>query len=207
MTVNTWKFLAPVSLAAVGVVAAAVLAKKLSAAPAEKKPAAPAAAKPKAAPYAPKSPAAGSYSFISGFQDAATVEVSIPYDAESFSFAVLEDGFLCESGDSHVGLLSGEKFSAQFEYGTYYRGEDFGELQGQLAEKHKDLQAAVYGENAGVCFRDGDNISLCFPILGDSHSYLHVTLVKAGDNDDELEDLLGYPELRYTLGGLRSERR
>jgi hypothetical protein len=202
-----WKILAPAAVAAAGVIAAALLTKKLAnkGDGAAEKPAP--AVKPAAKPYAPKAPAVGSYSFISGFQDAATVEVSVPFDAESFSFAVLEDGFLCESGDSHVGLLSGEKFSAQFEYGTYYRGEDFGELQGQLAEKHKDLRAAVYGENAGVCFRDGDNISLCFPILGDSHSYLHVTLVKAADNDDELEDLLGYPELRYTLGGLRSERR
>jgi hypothetical protein len=202
-----WKILAPAALAAAGVIAAALLTKKLAnkGDGAAEKPAP--AVKPAAKPYAPKAPAVGSYSFISGFQDAATVELSVPYDKETGSFAVLEDEFPAESGDSHVAVLYEEGFSLQLEYASYYRGEDFGELQGQLAAKHSDLAPAVFGANAGVRFLDGDNLAFLFPILDDPYSYLHVTLMKASGNDDTLEEVAAYPALAYTLSGLRFERR
>lgn len=177
--------------------AAAYLLKKSSgSAPAAKAAATPATKK---APAAPTSVKEASYSFISGFKDAATVELKFAYDAEKFHFSVVEDDFLTESGDSHVGVLHGENFSAQVEYGSYYSGEDFAKLCQELVAKHHDLAEAVYGPLSGVSYRDGDNLCLAFPIPEDGHSYLLITLVKAPDNDDELEALLDYPELRFML--------
>lgn len=183
--------------AAATVGAAAYLLKKSSGcASAAKAAAAPATKK---APAAPTSVKEASYSFISGFKDAATVELKFAYDAEKFHFSVVEDDFLTESGDSHVGVLYGESFSAQVEYGSYYSGEDFAKLCQELVAKHHDLAEAVYGPLSGVSYRDGDNLCLAFPIPDDEHSYLLITLVKAPDNDDELEALLDYPELRFLL--------
>ena len=177
-------------------VAAYLLKKSSGSAPAAKAAAAPATKK---APAAPTSVKEASYSFISGFKDAATVELKFAYDAEKFHFSVVEDDFLTESGDSHVGVLYGESFSAQVEYGSYYTGEDFAKLCQELVAKHHDLAEAVYGPLSGVSYRDGDNLCLAFPIPEDGHSYLLITLVKAPDNDDELEALLDYPELRFLL--------
>ena len=177
-------------------VAAYLLKKSSGSAPAAKAAAAPATKK---APAAPTSVKEASYSFISGFKDAATVELKFAYDAEKFHFSVVEDDFLTESGDSHVGVLYGESFAAQVEYGSYYSGEDFAKLCQELVGKHHDLAEAVYGPLSGVSYRDGDNLCLAFPIPDDEHSYLLITLVKAPDNDDELEALLDYPELRFLL--------
>ena len=154
------------------------------------------------APAEPKKAGAASYSFISGFQDAVTVDTHFSYDAELFQYAVAEDDFLVETGDSHVGILNGEAFSVQFEYGTYYSGEDFASLRAELAAKHRDLNDVSYGSLTGVCYRAGDHICLVFPIPDDTHSYLLATLVKSPDNDDELEVLPSYPELQYILGSL-----
>ena len=114
-----WQIIAPIGIAAAA--AAAVLAMR-------KKPQAAADAKP--APAAKKpAPAAqlktGSYSFVSGYKDAATVEVKVGYDPERFSFAVIEDSFPAYSSDSHVAVIYGEDFTAQIEYAGYYHGEDF----------------------------------------------------------------------------------
>ena len=105
-----WTILAPLGLAA-GAAAALLLLKKK---PAEKA-AAPKAAPQKAAPKAPANLKQGSYSFISGFQNAATVDMSLDYDSDAFSFAVVEEGFLSYSSDSHVAILEGEDFSLQVE--------------------------------------------------------------------------------------------
>lgn len=139
------------------------------------------------------------YSFISGFKDASTVAFHFPYDADAFHYSVAEDDFLTESGDSHVGILQGEKYSVQFEYGSYYSGEDFLKLQQELTAKHSDLSVTQYGSLYGVKFRDGDSICLAFPIPQDSYSYLLITMVKAPDNDDDLEALPDYPEFRALL--------
>ena len=158
------------------------------------------------ASYAPKNPKIGSYSFITGFQDAATVELSLPYDAECFSFAVAENDFLTESGDSHVALLYGEKFSAQFEYAGYYRGEDFEALTKELASRHHDLSPAVYGYSRGVCFQNGEALCFAFPVPEDSHSYLLVSVLKAKDNDDELAALREYPDLVWMFSSMTFSR-
>lgn len=148
----------------------------------------------------------GSYSFISGFQDAATVELSFPYDADRFRYAVCEEEFLAESGDSHVGILYGENFSMQLEYASYYRGEDFAALTRTLKEKHPALYPVRYGDLDGISYQDGDNWCLAFPIPGDAFSYLLVTLVKAAGNDDELAALPEYPDVKAMLGALRFSR-
>ena len=197
----------PVALGTACGFAAFVLKKKYSPSDAKSAPAEAASAPvKKKAPAAPASVKEASYSFISGFKDAVTVELKFSYDAEKFSYSVVEDDFLTESGDSHVGVLYGESFSAQVEYGSYYSGEDFAKLCQELVAKHHDLTEAVYGSLSGVSYRDGDNLCLAFPIPEDKHSYLLFTLVKAPDNDDELEAILGYPELSALLESVSFSR-
>ena len=157
-------------------------------------------------PWEPKSPKTGYYSFISGFKDAATVELQLPYDSECCSFAVVEDEFLTESGDSHVAVLYGEQFSAQFEYAVYYHGEDFAALTKELASHHQDLSPAVYGVHQGVCYQAGDVLCFAFPIPEDSHSYLLASVLKAPDNDDALSDLRAYPDLSWMLSSMSFSR-
>ena len=148
----------------------------------------------------------GSYSFISGFQNAATVEVRFLYDSSRFSCTVMEDGFLAESGDSHVAVLSGEDCSAQLEYGNYYSGEDFSQLKADLQAKHPDLKELVYGTLSGVLYQNGDNLCLDFPVPDDLSSYLHVTLLKEKGNDDPLSALPDYPYVASVLSSLSFTR-
>ncbi len=160
----------------------------------------------KASPVAPESVKEASYSFISGFKDAATVELKFPYDAEHFVFSVVEDDFLSESDDSHVGILSGEDFSAQFEYAGYYNGESYEAFLSALSSRYRDLSTLSYGGHSALKYRNGDNLCLVFQIPDDSQSYLLVTLVKAKDNDDELDALPEYPELRFMLEAMSFSR-
>ena len=200
-TKHLW--LSVVTGAAVGA-ASYYLKKKLSSASA----AAPgAAAVPSPAPAAPSAVTKEAvYSFISGFKDAATVEFRFDYDADRFHYAVAEDDFLTESGDSHVGILTGEDFSVQFEYGAYYSGEDFALLTQELSSRHPDLDSASYGALTGVKFRDGDHFCLAFPVPEDTHSYLLLTMVKAPDNDDELETIPETPDFRRLLNSASFRR-
>ena len=194
----------PVSVAAAAVAGAAwyLGSKKLFG----KKASSGAASESEAVPAVPKNVKEGSYSFISGFQDAVTVEMKLSYDAERFSFSVVEDDFLTESGDSHVAILSGEAFSAQFEYAGFYRGESFDQFREELLAKHSDLCPVVYGSNSCLKYLAGDNICLVFPIPEDSYSYLLVTLVKAKDNDDEIGQIPDYADLKYILGSMSFRR-
>lgn len=196
-------WLSVVTGAAVGA-ASYYLKKKLSVTPAAGSASAAAPAQAPAAPRAARKEAV--YSFISGFKDAATVEFRFDYDADRFRYAVTEDDFLTESGDSHVGILTGEAFSVQFEYGTYYSGEDFTLLTQELSSRHPDLDGASYGALSGVKFRDGDNFCLAFPVPEDAHSYLLLTLVKAPDNDDELETIPETPDFCSLLNSASFSR-
>ena len=195
-------WLSVVTGAAVGAASYYLKKKLLSAAPA----AASGTASPPEAPASSAVKKEAVYSFISGFKDAAAVEFRFDYDPDRFHFAVVEDDFLTESGDSHVGILTGEAFSVQFEYGTYYNGEDFTLLTQELSSRHPDLDAAVYGALTGVKFRDGDNFCLAFPIPEDAHSYLLLTLVKAPDNDDELEAIPDTADFRSLLNSASFRR-
>ena len=176
--------------------------KKGNASAAAKKPGSNAAQSSAAPAVDPASLKEGVYSFISGFQDAATVEARFRYDGGRFSSAVVEDEFPVESGDSHVAVLCGEDFSAQLEYGSYYSGEDFARLKAELSKKYADLKDVAYGGNSGLLYQNGDNLCLDFPITGDGHSYLHVTLIKEKGNDDPLSALPEYPDVKAILSSL-----
>ena len=197
-----WQIAAPLALAA-GSAVGLVLMKKIKGSPAAAPKSAGKAAPAKSAPAkkAPANEKTGSYSFVSGFQDAATMELTLRYDADRFSFAVVEEGFLFYSSDSHVALLEGEDFSLQLEYAGYYAGEDFAAFIESVREKHPDLAPAVYGPNSGIRFLEGDNVCFCFPV--DAHSYVLVTAVKAKGNDDPLAALPDYEDMKDILGSIQ----
>ena len=83
-----YKLIAPLALGAAAALAAGVAALLKKPAEAAESAAAPA---PKT-PAVPKHRCVGSYSFISGFQNAVTVEMEMDYDSEKYSFVVIEDG-------------------------------------------------------------------------------------------------------------------
>ncbi len=159
---------------------------------------------------APAAPAGelrtGTYSFISGFRDAAKVELSLDYDPEKYSFRVVEEDFLCYTGDSHVALVCGEDFSLQIEYAGYYAGENYSAHCKALSEKYQGFGTVIYGGLDGVRFRNGDNVCLCFPIEGDEYSCLLVTVIKNPGYDGEVDELPDHPELAAMLSSLRFSR-
>ena len=190
-----WKLIASLGLAAAGAVATgiAVLLQKLPKESAQE-----------------TSPAAGTarlitgaYSFISGFQDAVTVEMLLDYDPEKLSFAIVEDEFLSYTSDSHVAIMYGEDFNLQFEYAGYYDGEDFAAHSRALLEKHPTGGGIICGALQGVWVLDGDNVTIHFPIPDDKHSYLLVTVQKTPDYDDEVTTLPAYTPLRELLSTIR----
>ena len=194
-----WKIIAPLALTAAGAVATgiAVLKQKLP-------PEAPAADKDPSAQS--PSPNTGFYSFISGFQDAATVELSIDYDPAKFSFVVVEDEFLNYSSVSHAAILYGEKCNVQLEYASYAGGEDFAALRAAMEEKYPTRGEIECGEHKGFWVLDGDSIVIRFPIPGDAHSYLLVTVQKTPDYDDAFTTLPNYAPLKDLLATIRFAR-
>ena len=200
---KNWKLIAPLALTAAGALATglAVLLKKTDeAAPAGEK------AAPAAKPIDPARLKTGSYSFISGYKDAATVEMSVCYDGEAFSYAVVEDEFLAESSDSHVALLCGEDFSLQFEYAPFFGGENFTAHRASLAEKHADLKDAAFGENRGLQYLAGDNVCIHLPIPGDDYSYVLVTVQKNAAFDGDVTEIPDLPAFRQILESVTFSR-
>ena len=193
------KLIAPLALAAAAALAAGV-ATLLKTPAAEA--ASPAAASPKA-PSVPRTRLVGNYSFISGFQDAVTVEMSMDYDGEKYSFVVVEDEFPSYSSDSHVAVVYGEDFNMQLEYAAYYKGEDFAAHVKSMGEKYQGITPVRCGAVEGVRFIDGDNVCLALPIPNDSNSYLLVTLMKNPGYDEEVTTLPGHPDVQAMLASLR----
>ena len=199
MLLLKWKVIAPLAMTAAGalVTGIAILRQKLptelpaeESAPAEK----------------PAALMRGSYSFISGFQDAKTVELTIDYDPEKFSFAMVEDEFLNYSSASHAAILYGKDFNIQLEYAPYYNGEDFAAHRAQLEEKYQTRGDFACGELNSLWVLDGDNIAIHLPIPEDAHSYLLVTVQKTPDYDDEITTLPDYAPLKELLGTIRFVR-
>ncbi len=190
-----WKILVPLGLAAAGAAALLLARRNEGAQPAQ----APAG-------KAPANLKTGTYSFISGFRNASTVEMSLDYDPEKFRFAVVSEEFLSYSSDSHVALVEGEDFSLQIEYAPYHAGEEADAQWAFLREKHPDLSPAVYGGVEGVRYLEGDNVCFCFPIPEDGSSYVQVILFKAKGNDTPLADMPADPELTALLSTLRFAR-
>ena len=194
-----WKVIAPLAGMALGSLAAgaAVLLKKL---PKKDAPV------DQAAPVKAAGLKTGSYSFISGFKDAATVELRLDYAPEKFSFVVVEDEFLNYSGDSHVAIVWGRDFNLQLEYASYYSGEDFAAHKAAMTEKYRTSGNFACGALSGFWVLDGDNVAIHLPIPEDTHSYLLVTVQKTSDYDDEVTTLPDYPPLKALLSTLRFER-
>ena len=129
------------------------------------------------------------------------MELTLRYDAERFSFDVVEENFLFYSSDSHVAILEGEDFSLQIEYAPFYAGEDFAAHTKTLQEKYAEVASVTYGPNAGLRYYEGDNVCFHFPV--DEHSYMLVTAVKAKGNDDELSALPDYEDMKDILGSMK----
>ena len=194
-----YKLIAPLALGAAAALAAGVAALLKKPAEAAESAAAPA---PKT-PAVPKHRCVGSHSFISGFQNAVTVEMEMDYDSEKYSFVVIEDEFPSYSGDSHVAVVYGEDFNMQLEYAAYYKGEDFAGHVKTLGEKYQGIAPVRFGGVEGIRFIDGDNVCLALPIPNDASSFLLVTLMKNPGYDEDVSTLPDHPDLRYMLGTLR----
>ena len=176
---NKAVILAPLALAAVGAVVLVAMKKPAGEAPAAKK-AAPAKGKAKAAPAMDLKP--GSYTFISGFKDAAMVEVGLQYDAASCEYAVIEEDFPAYTSDSHS-------------------GEDFAGLKKSLGERYEKIDDVAFGANKAIQFVDGDNICIAVPV--DQYSYLLATLIKGKEYDDDFRTLPDYPPVKAVLDSLK----
>ena len=109
-----WLIIAPIAAAAAAGAALALKGKS----GADKKPTAKAASKPAAKAggkkddgFVMKNPTAGVYSFASGYKDAKEVTVTITYDADKHAFGVVSEGYITDSGDSHVAIINADDFS------------------------------------------------------------------------------------------------
>ena len=194
---NKWKMIAPLGLLAAGAAAAAMLLKKKDAPAAEKS--AP-KAKMDAAPRE-KLMKTGEYSFVSGFKDARTVEVALDYDALRFSFDVIGEDFLSYSSDSHVAVVTGEDFSMQIEYASYFKDEDFASLAAAAETKYAGFARVSFGGAEGFRYREGDGVCFCLDV--DEYSYLLITLLKAQSSYKTVEELSDGEELRELLSTIR----
>ena len=194
-----WKIILPLGLAAAGAAAALLLMKKTDEG---EKPAAAQPAKEKNA-EPPKPGKEGAYSFISGFKDAVTVDMTIGYDPEKFSYAVISEEYLNPSSDSHVAVLWGEDYHLQLEYAAYYQGEDFEALKKHAAEKFKGFAPVQYGDNEGVRYLDGDSFSFCLRIPGDEQSYLLVTAIRAAADPEDFALLPEDPAFAAMMSSIR----
>lgn len=192
---SKWKVIAPLgALAAAGAAAALLLKNKKDA------PAAPKAAEKKAAPKEVLMKT-GEYSFVSGFKDAKTVEVALDYDALRFGFDVIGEDFPTYSSDSHVAVISGEDFSVQMEYASYYKGEDLAFITDKAAREYKGYAGVKFAACEGFRYRAGDSICFCLGV--DEYSYLLLTLLKAEGCDKTVEELADGEDLKTMLDSLR----
>ena len=198
---NKWKVIAPLALTAAGALAAGLASlrkKETGAAPAAGSAAAPDAGKL----------VSGVYSFISGYKDPATVELTLRFDPERGSFAVVAEDFLSYSSASHVALYEDEDFKAQIEYVPYWAGEDFAAHTKGLAEKYADLASVRYAALEGVRYTDGDAVCLCFPIPGDTSSCVLCSLFRVKKDDEHpLAALPESPAVKALLDSARIEVR
>ena len=123
----------------------------------------------------------GSYSFVSGFKDAKTVELRFRYDADRFSFRQIEDDFLTFTSVSHAAAIYSEDFNIQIEYSDYAGGEDFDAMAFSLKEKQKGFASVLYGDNSGYMYYNGDNVCFVFPAA--EYSYILVTVIRNKNSD------------------------
>ncbi len=146
-------------------------------------------------------PCEGSYSFVSGYSDAKTVEVKFTYDADRFSFKQIEEEFLTFTSVSHAAAIYGEDFNIQIEYSDFAGGENFAALADVLKEKKKGFAPVVYGDNSGYMYFNGDNVCFVFPAT--EYSYLLVTVIKDKNSDIDYRDLPEDPDVAAIMGSIR----
>lgn len=197
-----WKIILPLGLAAAGAAALLLMKKPDVAAKAPS-----AAAKPgtKKQPAVPQNLRQGSYSFISGFKDPVTVDMTIGYDPDKFSYAVISEEYFNPSSDSHVAVLWGEDYHMQIEYAAYYQGEGFEALSKHAAEKFKGYAPIRCGTIEGFRYLDGDSFSYCLRIPGDEQSYLLVTVIRAAADPEDFSALPEDPAFNAMLASIRFE--
>lgn len=197
---NKWKLIAPLgALAAAGAAALLVIRKKNT--PAEGKAEAKAAPAGKKNAPAEKQMKTGEYSFVSGFKDARTVTASLDFDALRFSFDVIGEDFLAYSSDSHVAVITGEDFSMQMEYASYYKGEDLAVITEAAEKKYGGVAPVSFNGVEGFRYREGDSICFCLGV--DEYSYLLCTLFRAQASKLTLEEIAGGDDIEELLGTLK----
>lgn len=195
-----WLVIAPIAAAAAAGAALALKGKSGT----EKKPA---AAKPAAksasnaggkkdAGFSIKNPKSGVYSFASGYKDAKEITVTLTYDADKHAFGVVSEGYITDSGDSHVAILNADDFSIQIEYAPYYHGEDFAALEKSVEENYKNFGKVSFKNASGICFTNGGSYCMAFPAADSTADYVLATVVLMGDdNEDERVKLRSNPEM------------
>lgn len=199
-----WLVIAPIAAAAAAGAAFALKGKTVCVCVgADKKPAAKAAAKPaaksggkKSAEFSMKNPQSGVYSFASGYKDSKEITVSVTYDADKHGFAVVSEGYITDSGDSHVAIVSADDFAIQIEYAPYYHGEDFAALEKSVEENYKNFGRVSFKNASGICFTNGGSYCMAFPAAGSTADYVLATVVLMGDdNEEERVKLRSNPEM------------
>lgn len=194
---KAWQIALPVGLAAAAAAAIVVISGKKT----SEKPASPAkGGGVKKAEI--KNAKTGVYSFVSGFSDAATVDVSVKYDAEKQSFDVIGEEFLTYSSDSHVAAIYGDEVDMQLEYAGYYSGEGFAEMSEGIKNKFKEFGTVSYAGLDCIHYLDGNELRICIPIPGDAYSYILVTVLKHGDCKTPVAELYAHPEVQALLGSV-----
>jgi len=146
----------------------------------------------------------GSYSFVSGFKNAVTLNVTLSYDADSYSFDILDSEFPIYTSDSHVAFVSGEDFGFQLEYAAFYGDEGFAGLCSTEREKHPDAKTVTIGGIESLLYIQGDNI--VFAIPADEASYILVNVIKDKGNDETLGELSEDPALLAILNTIKIEK-
>lgn len=194
-----WLIIAPIAAAAAAGAALALKGKS----GADKKPAAKTASKPAAkaaggknAEFSIKNPKSGVYSFASGYKDAKEITVTVTYDADKHAFGVVSEGYITDSGDSHVAIINADDFSIQIEYAPYYHGEDFAALEKSVEENYKNFGKVSFKNASGICFTNGGSYCMAFPAADSTSDYVLTTVVLMGDdNEDERVKLRSNPEM------------
>lgn len=183
-----WLVIAPIAAAAAAGAALALKGKgggkKPAATPkAAKAPAAKTGAKK--AEFTIKNPQTGVYTFASGYKDAREISVSVGYDGDKHSFAVVSEDFVSDTGDSHVAVIYADDFAMQIEYAPYYHGEDFAELEKSVAEHYKNFGKVSFSGVSGICYTNGGSYCMAFPAADSTADYVLVTVVLMGDDSEE----------------------
>lgn len=193
---KNWKVLASLGLAAAGALVAGIitLAEKTDESESEIK------ASPKGNRQSSKKDMAeGTYSFVAGYKNAATEEVSVKYDDESFSFSIVEEDFLSFSSDSHVAVMYGPDFNIQIEYADFYKGENFSTLKDTISEKFKGFAEIQTSGMSGYRYIDGDSVCYCLPA---GPSYILLTVIPSKDSKETTLTLPDNIDLKQILDSI-----